>query len=178
MSNETLIILSGLGDHDAARERLSREIMLKDNVSWEGSQEKLEELEKANKEYMSIGTLPYKIGLVTSVVAGFATFPLCFDRRTTEWFNENFVTTDVADDKDLETFLEVGSWSWGWMEPPLGQLSFFLLCLAFARNQLLNLGWKPYTTWLRHYRAKRLQQRYPEYDPAIIQAFSETDAWT
>jgi hypothetical protein len=177
MSNETLIILSSLGDHDAARERLSRDIMFKDKVSWEGAQEKLEELEQANKKYMSFGTLPYKIGLITSVTAGFATFPLCFDRRSTVWFNENFVTADVADDKDLETFLEVGSWAWGWMEPPMGQLSFFLLCLAFARNQLINLGWKPYTDRLRHFRSRRLQQLYPEYDPNIVQAFSETDSW-
>ena len=35
----------------------------------------------------------------------------------------------VAKPEDLETILEVGSWTWGWMEPPLGQLSFFLLTL-------------------------------------------------
>ena len=28
-----------------------------------------------------------------------------------------YVTTDVPDDKDLETALEVGSWTWNWMEP-------------------------------------------------------------
>ena len=32
--------------------------------------------------------------------------------------------------------LEVGSWSWNWMEPPLGQLSFFLLCLQYSRAQV------------------------------------------
>jgi hypothetical protein len=29
-----------------------------------------------------------------------------------------------------------GSWTWSWMEPPLGHISFFLLCLQFARNQV------------------------------------------
>lgn len=38
-------------------------------------------------------------------------------------FNEHYVTTDVADDKDLETWLEVGSWTWGWNEPVLGTVS-------------------------------------------------------
>ncbi len=177
MSNDTLIILSSQGDHDAARERLSREIMLVDGVSWADSQQKLDEIEASNKKFMFIGTLPYKIGLFSSVIAGFSTFPLCFHRGTTLWFNENFVTTDVAEDKDLETWLEVGSWSWSWMEPPLGQLSFVLLCLAFARNQLINLGWKPYTDWLHDHRVKRLQREFPDYNPSIIKLFSVSDSW-
>jgi hypothetical protein len=178
MSNEALLILSAKGDHDAACERLTREIMYVDNVSWEDALPKLDELEKANKELMSIGTLPYKIGLVSSLTAGFASLPLCFDLTTTKWFNEKFVTADIADEKDLETWLEVGSWSWQWMEPPLGQLSFLLLCLAFARNQLINLGWKPYTDRLRQFRVTRLQKKFPQYDALILQSFSETDSWT
>ena len=55
--------------------------------------------------------------------------PLRAHPDTCLWFNEGFVTTEVAEAKDLETWLEVGSWSWTWMEPPLGQISFFLLCL-------------------------------------------------
>ncbi len=31
------------------------------------------------------------------------------------------------------------------MEPPLGQISFFLLALQFARNQMVNLKLTPYT---------------------------------
>ena len=178
MTNDVLLILAAKGDHEAARERLTREIMHVDDVAWENALPMLEEMEKANKELMSIGTLPYKIGLGSSLVAGFASFPLCFSLETTKWFNENFVTADIADEKDLETWLEVGSWSWQWMEPPLGQLSFLLLCLAFARNQLINLGWKPYTDRLRHIRVKRLQKKYPKYDSNIVQTFSETDSWT
>jgi len=177
MNNESLLILAAKGDHDAARERLTREIMYVDRVTWENALPKLDEMEKANKELMSVGTLPFKIGLVSSLVAGGVSFPLCFDLTTTKWFNENFVTADIADDKDLETWLEVGSWSWQWMEPPLGQLSFLLLCLAFARNQLINLGWKPYTDSLRAYRVKRLQEKYADYNPNIVQTFSETDSW-
>jgi hypothetical protein len=177
MTNEALLILSVSGDHDASRERLTREIMHVDDVTWENARPKLEEMEKVNKEWMVIGTLPYKLGLGSSLVIGVASIPLCFDLTTTKWFNEHFVTADVADDKDLETWLEVGSWSWQWMEPPLGQLSFFLLCLAFARNQLINLGWKPYTDKLRDYRVQRLQQKYPKYNPNIVQSFSVTDSW-
>ena len=178
MSNDVLLIRSAQGDHDAAREVLVREIMSVDDVTWQEAQPKLEELEKVNKEMITIGTVPFKAGLSVSIVAGFASIPLCFDLNTTKWFNENFVTADVADDKDLETWLEVGSWSWQWMEPPLGQLSFLLLCLAFARNQLVNLGWKPYSSWLRNTRASRLQRRYPQYNKNILQTFSETDSWS
>ena len=38
--------------------------------------------------------------------------------------------------RDLETILEVGTWSFTWMGPPLDQLSFLLLCLAYSRNQV------------------------------------------
>ena len=63
---------------------------------------------------------------------------------------------DVPETKDLETPLEVGSWAWNWMEPPLGQISFFLLCLQYARAQMQNLGYKPYTDWYKHRRALRI----------------------
>jgi hypothetical protein len=177
MTNESLLILSAKGDHDAARERLTREIMHVDDVTWEDALPKLNEFEKTNKELMSVGTLPFKAGLASSLVAGFASFPLCFDLATTKWFNAHFVTADIAEDKDLETWLEIGSWSWQWMEPPLGQLSFLLLCLAFARNQLINLGWKPYTDKLREFRVTRLQKKFPKYDAMIVQSFAETDSW-
>lgn len=42
------------------------------------------------------------------------------------------------------------------MEPPLGQISFFLLCMQYARSQLENLGAKPYTAAYKAKRAKRL----------------------
>ena len=59
---------------------------------------------------------------------GTLSFPLVFHLDTCLWFNEWCVTADIAEDRDLETVLEVGKWSWQWMEPVLGQLSFALLC--------------------------------------------------
>ena len=66
-----------------------------------------------------------------------------------------YVTADFPEPKDLETWLEVGSWSWNWMEPPLGQASFFLLCLQYSRDQMKNIGMKPYTEWLKERRAAK-----------------------
>jgi hypothetical protein len=42
------------------------------------------------------------------------------------------------------------------MEPPLGQISFFLLCMQYARAQLENLGAKPYTAAYKSRRSIRL----------------------
>jgi hypothetical protein len=177
MSNETLLVFSAASDFGANRERLIREIMVVDKVDWDGAQPRLKEMELANKELMFYGTLPYKIGFVGSVGIAIVSFPLCFHLDTVLWFNEHYVTADVAEPKDLETPLEVGSWAWSWMEPPLGQFSFFLLCFAFARNQLINLGIKPYTDWLKTFRAKRLQKKYPQYDDDVVHDFAVNDDW-
>ena len=43
----------------------------------------------------------------------------------------------------------------------MGQLSFFLLCLQFARNQMLNIKVRPYTSWLQGFRARRYVTSIP-----------------
>jgi hypothetical protein len=60
---------------------------------------------------------------------GLYAFPMVFDLYTASYFNTLYVTTDIPEPKDLETVLEVGNWTWGWMEPPLGTISFFILCM-------------------------------------------------
>lgn len=52
-------------------------------------------------------TLPYKIGILSSVAMGVLSLPMVFHLDTCLWFNELAVTTDVPDDVDLETPLEV-----------------------------------------------------------------------
>ena len=84
--------------------------------------------------------------------------------------------TDVPEEKDLETPLEVGTFAWGWMEPPLGQISFFLLCMQYARSQMENLGVKPYTQMFKHRRARRLTREFPQYNKFVVQSFSEGDS--
>ena len=41
---------------------------------------------------------------------------------------------------DYDTLLEVGAWSWNWMEPPLGTISFFLLCMQYVREKRIESG--------------------------------------
>lgn len=86
-----------------------------------------------------------------------------------------YVTTDIPEPKDLETVLECGSWTWNWMEPPLGQISFALLCLQFGRAQMQNMGIRPYTDMVLQRRAESLSAKFPQYDSKIIQAYSISD---
>ena len=130
---------------------------------------------QSNRRGLLIYTLPYKIGITSALVAGFVSFPMIFHIDTVLWFNELYVTADVPEAKDLETPLEVGGFAWNWMEPPLGAISFFLLCMQYARAQMQNLGIKPYTSWIKHRRARRLHSEFPKYDVNIVASFSEGD---
>jgi hypothetical protein len=63
--------------------------------------------------------------------------PMIFHLDTVLWFNDYYVTSDVPEAKDLETPLEVGSWAWNWMEPPLGILKYYFF--VFIRlNELFS----------------------------------------
>ena len=96
---------------------------------------------------------------------------MVFDLDTALWFNENYVTTEVASPEDLETWLEVGAWSWSWMEPWTGTISFQLLALQFMRLQMLNVGFRPYTGWVIGARQKRLARMYPEYSGPQLEQY-------
>ena len=156
MPSDVLLVMAAGGDQDAREERVIREIMAVDNVEWPAARQTFLKIVDANRRGLFFATLPYKVGITVSFTAGVLSFPLIFHLDSVLMFNDLFVTTDVPDDKDLETPLEVGSWAWNWMEPPLGQISFFLLCMQYARAQLENLGAKVcwLTGWLAGLRTK------------------------
>ena len=172
--NDILVLLSDNGDDDASAERMIRDIMAVDGVDRAAAEPRLAELQVSAKSGLFLSRLPYRIGIAAALIAGFGSIPMCFDLHTTLWFNEGYVTTDVPEAKDLETWLEVGSWSWNWMEPPLGQASFFLLCLQYSREQMKNIGMKPYTEWLKSRRAAKLCEKYPEYNTLVLSSFSNS----
>jgi len=132
------------------------------------------EVSKTNRDALRITKYPYFISIGLSMFAAFASLPMVFDLSTAKLFNEYCVTTDLPEARDLETVLEVGSWTWGWMEPPLGALSFSLLCLQYSRAQWQSLGLHPYTQTLINRRANMLADAYPQYDPAVIRQYSES----
>jgi len=174
MDSSTLVTLAELGNHGALEEVLIRHIADVDSVSYGDARNVFEAVERKNQEYMYALALPYKLGIAAALTAGFVSFPMVFDASLVHWFNEHYVTADVPEPKDLETALEVGSWAWDWMEPPLGQISFFLLCLQHARNQVRNLGIRPYTARVKRWRAERVAAAFPTYDAGVVMAYSQS----
>lgn len=160
-------------NHIARREALIRNVMAVDSIEYDEAVTVVAEMSKENRKGMLSASIPYHVGMGTALIAGTVSFPMIFDLDTVVAFNEKFVTTDLPDAKDLETYLEVGSFSWGWMEPIIGQISFVLLVLQFARNQALNLGIKPYGDWIMNRRANHLISAYPQYDEMFVRWFSE-----
>ena len=82
----------------------------------------------------------------------------------------------------------------------VGQISFFLLCMQFVRAQMQNINYKPYggmspipsmplytmihsvlifltIAWLRDRRARKLVERYPQYDRLILEDFARNDSF-
>jgi len=174
MNNESLLIVSYLSDDiEAKQELLARHIMDVDKVNYDEALEKCNEIEQAGRKIMLLHTVPYKIGIAGALITGFGSIPMVFDVNVALWFNENFVTTDVASDEDLETYLEVGAWTWNWMEPVLGTASFTLLALQFSRAQLENLAIRPFTRMLRHKRGLYLVQQYPQYNAKLLSGFGK-----
>mmetsp|Transcript_11163 Transcript_11163/g.26210 ORF Transcript_11163/g.26210 Transcript_11163/m.26210 type:complete len:238 (+) Transcript_11163:54-767(+) len=175
MSNKILVPLALRGDGGARRERMIREVMAVDGAEYQVAESQVRDMSAANRAANQLYRLPYNVGIAAALTGGFLSFPLVFDLGTALWFNEQFVTTEVASPEDLETILEVGSWTWGWMEPPMGQLSFFLLCLQWSRQQLINVQVKPYTDWMVSKRSAALSAKFPAYNKGITRDFSESD---
>lgn len=145
-----------------------------DNVSYQEACETFEEMDRSLKIGMNIERVPYNMGVAVALFAGLASFPLCFHLPTVEWFNESFVTTEVPPPADLETWLETGSWAWNWMEPPLGQISFFILCTQFARERMDDLGFRPYRSYIKSKRAMNVVDKFPKYESSLIVAYCES----
>ena len=177
LSGEALLILvkSGPEDSSAARERLLRDVMHIDGVKYEDAADKVEEMARYN--YGRMGMLPYEVGIQTAITAGWLSIPLVFSYTVAKKFNDVFVTAEPPDVGEMDTILEIGSWTWGWMEPPLGTISFFLLCMQYSRDQRLNMGQKPYTEWYKSQRADRLAAAFPAYTTEIVRDYAKATAF-
>uniref|UniRef100_A0A6U3SST2 Uncharacterized protein n=1 Tax=Ditylum brightwellii TaxID=49249 RepID=A0A6U3SST2_9STRA len=172
MRHEQILQLSADGVPEARAEALVRNIMAVDEIEYEEARIVMEEIREANGENFAVHHLPHGVGLVGAIVAGIASVPLVFYLPSVERFNDAYVTAEMPDKVDLETWLEVGSCSWSWMEPVLGEASFLLLAAQFARSQMKNLGIRPYTNFMRERRADKLISLYPKYDSTILGQFS------
>ena len=175
MTNDQVLHFAELKIPEACRECIVRNVMDVDQIEYDEALKVFKEIAKTNREGMLSAALPFYVGFGASFTGGIVSIPLVFNLKTVEWFNEAYVTAELPPPEDLETWLEVGSASWGWMEPVLGHISFFLLCMQFARSQLQNLGLRPYYHWQQERRAAYLVEKYPQYDAEFLANFSRIE---
>lgn len=182
LSGESLYMLVKVGEGSsqahAARERLRREIMVVDGKEYHDAGLVVEKVEAVNAaSARGLGVIPFYVGIVCAQIAGWASLPLVFSSTCAKEFNRVSVTTDVPHASDLETVLEVGMWSWGWMEPPLGTISFFILCMQFSRDQRVTLGLKPWPERYKAWKADQLEEAFPQYDQETVRDFAKAYAF-
>jgi len=176
--HSVLLTASMNNDYDAREEVLRRHIMVVDKCSWDQADEVLQEIKAFNRKNMTFFQFPYKIGIFVALASGIISLPLIFHLETVLWFNDTFVTFEEAGEGELDTWLEVGSWAWNWMEPPLGEASFFILCMQMTRNNMQNLGWRPYGDWVKKSRADKLALQFPQYSTRALYEFAEVHCFS
>merc|ERR1711879_660804 len=71
------------------------------------------------------------------------------------------------------TYIQVGAWTWSWMEPILGTASFVLLCLQLGRSQCVRMRYYPYTESMLRWRSHRVAKQYPQYDGSMVRAWAK-----
>ena len=167
MTNEQILQFAEMQIPEACRECIVRDIMAVDQIEYDDAMKIFKKIAETNRRGMQIYALPFYTGFGAAFTGGILSVPLVFELNTVNWFNDKFVTAEMPPLEDLERMLEVGSASWSWMEPILGQISFFLLCMQFARSQLQNLGVRPYFNWQRNMRADYLVSQFPQYDAEV-----------
>jgi len=175
MTNEQILHFAELEIPEACRECIVRDVMAVDNIEYDEAMKVFEKIAKTNREDMAVAAFPFYLGFGIAITAAYGSIPLVFHLPAVDWFNEAFVTSELPPKEDLETMLEVGAASWGWMEPLLGHISFFLLCMQFSRAQLQNLGIRPYFNWQQGRRSRALIQKYPKYDAEFLANYSKLD---
>ena len=135
-----LFMLAHSGDLDAKREMLRREIVRIEGCEPPGATVKLREINTKTSVQREYRRLPRKLAIGAAYLCGYGCVPLVFYKPLVKMFNATFVTMECPPPSDLDTILETGAWAWNWMEPPLGTISFTLLCLQWAQEQKRKIG--------------------------------------
>ena len=95
LPNDMLLSLAIMGDQEAREERVIRDIMAVDNISWEKAEVKFLEIIHSNRSGLFFSTLPYKVAIFAAITIGFGSIPLIFEINSVLWFNELFVTAGI-----------------------------------------------------------------------------------
>lgn len=176
MAHSTLAHLALSGNHFAHRERMIREIMSVDNVTWEKAHDVLAEMDEYKERHYWYVTMPYRFGIVTATFFGIASCFLVFHPATAYWYGRQIANEDLPEDKpDISamTINQVGTWTWQWMEPMIGTASFVLLCAQFMRGQYLKLNMKSFLDIMESRKATMLADRYKLYDRSMVRTWAK-----
>jgi len=168
IDNEPLVVIAEMGNDRAREEVLKRHIMAIESINYEQAGKIMEQIAAKNKEGLFLYKIPYQLGILVAGTTGFIVFPMVFDLEFAKWFNSAFVTMDIPQPDDLETYLETGIWTWNWMEPLMGTLTYTLVCLQLMRQQMIHLGIKPFTNYLLSHRTEKLRAAFPQYDRDLL----------
>jgi len=175
LSHENLAVLAMENNQCAQRERLLREIMAVEGISWGDAHEKLAKLGEAKAKLYWVETLPYRIGIFGAMIGGVMGTLLVFNKPIAQMYAEKIAGEELPEGvKDISelTMNQVGAWTWNWMEPMIGVASFVLLCCQFSKGQARQIHMRTYGECILHWRANRLAQMFPQYDKSMVRAWS------
>eukprot|EP00931_Biecheleriopsis_adriatica_P049679 TRINITY_DN28741_c0_g1_i1.p1 TRINITY_DN28741_c0_g1~~TRINITY_DN28741_c0_g1_i1.p1 ORF type:complete len:318 (+),score=57.82 TRINITY_DN28741_c0_g1_i1:115-1068(+) len=176
IGNRPLFELAVQGSHSANKERLIREIMAVDGLSWEEAHDRLEDMDEFNEQYYWLQTLPYRVAIFAAVIAACTGTAMVFYGPVAELYGTNVAKEELPDSfKEVSemTTNQIGTWTWSWMEPMIGTASFVILCSQVARAQMWKLNMRPYTEQMLRARADRLAGQFPQYDRGIVRAWAK-----
>lgn len=177
LNHEYLAKLAVNGNHCARRERLIREVVCVDNVTWSQAHEAINKFDEYNERYYWFETLPHRVGIIAACVCGVGSILLVFHPTIAQWYGVNIAGEDLPDEvKDISelTINQVGAWTWSWMEPVLGVASFALLCFQFTRSQANRMNMRTYSQQLVTWRARRILDKFGHvYDGSMLVAWSK-----
>jgi len=176
LSHQSLAEMAMLGNHCSRRERLLREVMCVDGISWGQAHDVINKFDKFNERFYWIETMPYRIGITAAFLGGLASIALVFWSPVAVWYGLDVAGEELPDGvKDIDelTVNQVGTWTWSWMEPMIGTASFVLLCCQFIRGQAVKMNMRSYSEQLLHWRADRLCKAFPGYDQSMLRAWAK-----
>lgn len=173
MGHVSLAELAMKGNHSAQRERLLREIMAVDQVSWGEAHKVLEKFDIYNERYYWAESLPYRVGFTTALAAAVVSCLLVFWKPLAAKYGTDVAGEALPEGLEEMSVNQVGTWTWSWMEPMIGTASFALLCCQFGRVQVAKMNMKPYGLSILQWRANRLAREFPDYDRSIVRAWAK-----
>jgi len=176
LGHQTLAQLAILGSHPARRERLLREIMCVEGVSWGEAHKTLVKIDEHIERCYWLESLPYRVGITLAVLGAFAGVLLVFCKPIAYSYGTQVAGEELpegVEDISELTVNQVGTWTWSWMEPMIGVASFVLLCCQFTRAQATKMNMKTYAEVLLAWRADRAAKKFPNYDRSMVRSWAK-----